>query len=100
VGVPKELLKYLLPVIIFYVIGDYATTLIGLHLGYAELNPIMGALVTDPFSFLAAKVFMVLLLCVYYESTQWKYRYTPFVFASAIGVLLTVNNAYLILIAL
>lgn len=97
-GVPKELLRYLTPVIIFYAVGDYVTTLIGLQLGCQELNPVMQGIVTDPLNFIAVKAVIVLLLCLYYRyNSTWKYRHIPFVLISAVGATVTLTNTWFIL---
>jgi hypothetical protein len=101
VGVPRELFKYLLPVVAFYCIGDYVTTLIGLQFGCIELNPVMSGIVTDPIAFAFIKLSIVLLLCLFYwQNMAWKYRRVPFVVISAIGGIVTFSNSCFILFEL
>lgn len=97
----KEFIKYLIPVVVFYCLGDYITTLVALHCGCTELNPFMEGVVTDPIAFAVVKLCIIPLLWMFYkQNITWRYRWAPFVFMAVIGGIVTMSNSCFILMSL
>lgn len=93
----KTFIKYSLPVIFFFITGDFLTTLWGLQAGGIETNPIMAGIVTNPAVFMAAKLAVLpVLYLLYQKTTPKKSAKIYFVIPALAGILLVINNIYYI----
>lgn len=90
--------KYALPSVLFYISGDYLSTLWALHrsAGY-ETNTFMAGLVSSPALFLAAKLLILAPLYIFYKNSPNSKIY-PLIPCIA-GMFLTVNNLCVTLFA-
>jgi hypothetical protein len=86
-------IKSVLPVILFFIIGDVATTLYALGLpGLCESNPMLQFLVSQPIIFILSKcTVLVVLYFLYKGSTAGWFRVYAGIPALA-GFLLCINN--------
>lgn len=87
-----------LPVIVFFIIGDIATTLYALQLpGLHESNPMLQNLVSHPILFILLKCSVLIVLYVLYKTstTGWFRVYAAI--PSFVGIALCVNNIIRIL---
>jgi len=82
-----------LPVIVFFILGDVATTLYALQLpGLCETNPMLQFLVSQPIIFILSKcAVLVVLYALYKGSTAGWFRVYAGIPAFA-GFVLCVNN--------
>lgn len=88
-----DFIKKVLPVIVFFIVGDVATTLYALRLpGLYETNPMLQFLVNQPIVFILSKcMVLVVLYFLYKGSTAGWFRVYAGIPALA-GFMLCVNN--------
>lgn len=88
-----DFLKKVLPVIVFFIVGDVATTLYALQLpGLCETNPMLQFLVSQPIIFILSKcTVLVVLYALYKGSTAGWFKVYAGIPALA-GFMLCVNN--------
>lgn len=88
-----DFIKKVLPVIVFFIVGDVATTLYALRLpGLCETNPMLQFLVNQPIVFILSKcMVLVVLYFLYKGSTAGWFRVYAGI-PALVGFMLCVNN--------
>lgn len=87
-----------LPVIVFFIIGDIATTLYALQLhGLYESNPVLQNLVSHPILFILLKCSVLVVLYVLYKTSTAGWFRVYAAIPAFVGIALCVNNIIRIL---
>lgn len=92
----KKFIKHSLPVIIFFIIGDFITTLIAIKLGYIEKNPLLYRIVENPILFLLVKTSILPIFFYLYKTSSPFLRKVYAAIPTSVGIYLCLNNMYFI----
>lgn len=92
----KKFTKYSLPVVIFFIIGDFLTTLIAIKLGYIEKNPFLYNIVEYPLLFLLVKMSILPVFLYLYKTSSPLLRKVYTAIPTSVGICLCLNNMYFI----
>jgi len=92
----KKFIKYSLPVVIFFIIGDFITTLIAINLGYIEKNPLLYRIVEYLILFLFVKMLILPVFFYLYKTSSPLLRKVYTAIPTSVGICLCLNNMYFI----
>ncbi len=93
----KKFITYSLPVVTFFVIGDFITTLVAIEFGYVERNPILYEIVAKPGLFLLVKMSILPVFVYLYKTSSPLLRKVYTAIPTSAGIFLCLNNLYFIL---